>query len=131
MQERCVLNCIVVRSQMLDARHQPVKKLHVVIDLVKPTQYLHAIELVKNLSLWPIRVSVRSELQAPSHVKYVRTTADNEWVFETSLLPNRGFSEQTALMEFKREGSGREEVSTVLLTDSGYTDNLSLPIEFE
>jgi hypothetical protein len=131
MQERCVLNCIVVRTQMLDAQHQPVKKLHVVIDLVNPIRYLHAIELVKNLSLWPVRVSVRSELQVPSQVRYVRTAGENEWVFETSLSPNRGLSEQTALMEFKQEGAGREDVSTIFLTDSGFTDNLVLPIDFE
>jgi hypothetical protein len=132
MKERCILNYIVVRTRILDAQHRPVKKMHAVPDeLGVGMNYLHGIELVKNLSLWPVELDVDSSLQSSSQVRYVQTAADNKWYFKTALLPNRGFSEQYALMECRKRVSGREEVSSNFLTDSGYTDSLSLPIEIE
>jgi hypothetical protein len=132
MQERCVLNFIVVRNRILDAQHRPVRKIHAFPDgSGHSTQYIHGIELVKNLSLWPVEVNVRSLLQTEVQLRYVQTAAATEWEFKTALLPNRGYSEQYALLECVKKTSGQEEVSSNFQTDGGYADDLALRIEIE
>ncbi len=99
MKEHCVLNFIVVRSRVLDAQHRPVRRIHAVANqTAEGIKYLHGIELLKNLSLWPVELDVRSSIQTRTQVRYVQTTAENEWAFKATLLPNRGFPEQYALL---------------------------------
>lgn len=123
IRERCVLNYVHVRSSVLDAKHELVETVH------PEANYLHAILLMRNLSIWPAEVVVRSTIQGANQISYMGKGTPREWEFRASLPPNRGAAEEYCLLSCARRESGREEFTTTFLSDAGYSDNLSIEVE--
>ena len=117
-----MLNAILVRIDSLNASHQCVDEFH------PATNYLHAVELVKNNGLWPIEVVVQSTLQTEQQLAYLRTGTPQKWNFSATVFPDGGFPEQTALLDCIAKVSGKEEIMTTFTTDTGYRDRMAIEV---
>ncbi len=120
-----ILNCILVQSGTLDPSHRFVDVFH------PASNYLHAVELVKNNGLWPLEVVVQSTLQTQQQLSYLRTGAPQKWEFSATVLPDGGFPEQAALLDCVAKTSGREEVTTTFTADTGFKDRLSIEVRIK
>jgi hypothetical protein len=117
-----MLNSILVRIDSLDASHECVDEFH------PASNYLHAVELVKNNGLWPVDLVVQSSLQSQQQLAYLRTGGPQKWEFSATVLPDGGFPEQTALVDCVAKVSGREEITTIFTTDTGFRDRMAIEV---
>ena len=124
MKEQFILNFVLARSRLLNVKGEEVGTLH------PPLGYQHGLELVRNLSLWPVEIQVKSSIQKRDQVHY--NGADpGSWQFEAVLLPNHGSGEQFAPLECSAKTSGRDEIFSEFVAGGGYKDTLTLEVKIE
>ncbi len=122
--QQFVHNCVLVRSHVIDIGDKPVRSLS------PGGSYGHAIELVRNLALWPLEFLVRTKVKDTRQLQYRNTNRPREWAFKTRLHPNHG-DKQVALLECVGKKSGKDELFTTLSSDAGYVDTLTLEIKID
>jgi hypothetical protein len=121
MEERFVFNAVLARSRVVDKGGDQVKNL-------KPeTNYNHGLELVRNLSLWPLEITVRSCTQDKARLRYLGVPGE-DWEFIAQLNPNHGSGERVVTIECLKGASGQCEIVSNFSTDGGYQDVLGLGV---
>ena len=92
--------------------------------------YGHGVELYRNFALWPIRVSVSTDLDADNQLKFDRDDPAR-WGFTVELYPNRGAAEQTRLMKCCARTSGRAQVVVNIKTNANLSDWVAISLKIE
>lgn len=92
--------------------------------------YGHGVELYRNFALWPVQVTVSTDLKADDQLKFDRDDPVH-WAFTAELYPNRGAVEQTRLMKCCSLTSGRAQVVVTIRTNANFSDWVSISLTIE